>query len=822
VTEDAKKGQDSRQFIEVYSRSRYVSASEAAWHFLSFILQYRSVAVITLQVSTQADTEGKSQLSKYFMRRTTADGGQVGAATYLQYYEQYSLYSSKKPKIADEQRLHQDMNGNWVHRRRVDDTIIARMPHFNPSRDNEAYSLRLLLTVVPAISLEDLKTVHGVKYATFKEAAINRGLVKEDDEYVLCIQIAAGEVQWKSLCSMFVTIILSGINASPLWTACQRYLIQDLTKPPHSYSSSQATDMVLSTVSSMLSENNKTCSIVGLPEPNQIQNQSDHKVHADVGSRLHDVYLTMTTEQRSVYDAIVNDAISGCGNMYFLDAPGGYGKSFVCNAILTKLESEGYTAIAVATSGIAAIGLLQGRTAHSMFNIPIDLTDGYECRISAKSDKADTMRRARLLLWDEISMAHKSSVESVDRLLKGLRQNSKSMGGVTTLLTGDFRQTAPVVRFGAEGDAIGSSVINSKLWKDVKRLCLTKPQRQKLDPEFADYLLRVGNGTEPEVCQGGLNGMIASLPRMKLASSISDLIIMVYGQVTDTVGMSRRAILATSNTCMEEINDAVLTRIQGDLHQLNSVNWVELEEGDKYRQYPPEALSGINVPGVPRGVLKLKIGAVIVFVRNCNFGTGIVNGQKGEVVAITLYRLSVRILGGKWDIVDVPRIDFDVQVGRRGITFKRRQFPVAVAYATTFHKSQGVTLDKVGIDLRNHPFAHGMLYVALSRVRRADDVCLLTTDKFRLNDTTVAIRNVTYSALVQAAESGKQPIEFRQPEGTTYEDDKFEEDDVLWDLDEWTESDREVTVGEDSDDEDDTEGADNRASKGIDEDVDLI
>lgn len=101
-------------------------------------------------------------------------------------------------------------------------------------------------------------------------------------------------------------------------------------------------------------------------------------------------------------------------------------------------------------------------------------------------------------------------------------------------------------------------------------------------------------------------------------------------------------------------------------------------------------------------------------------------------------------------MVSVPRINFMCHVGTHGITFKRRQFPVELGYALTFHKSQGQTLDHVGIDLRGQPFSHGMSYVAVSRARRAATITFLSLQQ------PPAIRNITYSRLV--AEATNKPL----------------------------------------------------------------
>lgn len=133
--------------------------------------------------------------------------------------------------------------------------------------------------------------------------------------------------------------------------------------------------------------------------------------------------------------------------MFFLDAPGGTGKTFLINIILAKVRSVSKIALATASSGIAATLLPGGRTAHSMFKIPINV-DHMEfpiCAISRNSSKAQLLRECSLIVWDECTMANKLSVEALDRTLRDIRESNNTMGGVTVLFSGDFRQTLPVV-----------------------------------------------------------------------------------------------------------------------------------------------------------------------------------------------------------------------------------------------------------------------------------------------------------------------------------------------------------------------------------------
>ncbi|GBP60481.1 hypothetical protein EVAR_37517_1 [Eumeta japonica] len=107
----------------------------------------------------------------------------------------------------------------------------------------------------------------------------------------------------------------------------------------------------------------------------------------------------LNPEQKEVYNEIVNSIISNSGQLYFLDAPGGTGKTFLINLLLAKIRSDKNIAIAVAFSGIAATLIDGGKTAHSAFKLLLNL--GYSesplCNITKQSDMAHVLRNAKLL-----------------------------------------------------------------------------------------------------------------------------------------------------------------------------------------------------------------------------------------------------------------------------------------------------------------------------------------------------------------------------------------------------------------------------------------
>ena len=123
-------------------------------------------------------------------------------------------------------------------------------------------------------------------------------------------------------------------------------------------------------------------------------------------------------EQLHAYEQIVRAVTEGLGGVFFLSGPGGTGKTYVYKTICHRLRSAGAIVLCVASSGIAALLLPGGRTAHSTFRIPIDTLDAESlCNISKQDKRADLLRAVDLIIWDEAPMQSRFTHEALDLVL---------------------------------------------------------------------------------------------------------------------------------------------------------------------------------------------------------------------------------------------------------------------------------------------------------------------------------------------------------------------------------------------------------------------
>jgi hypothetical protein len=186
----------------------------------------------------------------------------------------------------------------------------------------------------------------------------------------------------------------------------------------------------------------------------------------------------LNQHQRSIYDNVI-DAVhdpKSVDKTFFVDGLGGAGKTFLYGCLLSKVRSTGDIALLVASSGIVALLLEGGYTAHSRFKIPIaGLCDSSTCYVPLNSPQAALIRVARLIMWDEAPMAHKHVFEAVNRTFQHVlgvvdpALKDILFGGKVVVMGGDFRQLLPVVPRGTRGQIVDASLKRSAiLWHSVK------------------------------------------------------------------------------------------------------------------------------------------------------------------------------------------------------------------------------------------------------------------------------------------------------------------------------------------------------------------
>jgi ATP-dependent DNA helicase PIF1 len=339
---------------------------------------------------------------------------------------------------------------------------------------------------------------------------------------------------------------------------------------------------------------------------------------------------SLNQDQLLAFDEIMEHVTENKAGVFFIDGPGGTGKTYLYKALLAAVRSLHLIALATATSGATANNMPGGRTTHSRFKIPIKFDCKSVCTISKQSATAELLRRAALIIWDEASMSKRQAIEALDRTLQDITGCDQLFGGKVIVFGGDFRQVLPVVRRGTRAEIIDSTLPMSSLWSSIKKRRLTQNMRARSDPWFSQFLLRVGDGTEISVENDLIcipNDMV--VPYVNDKQSVNELIEAIFpllhlnGQESDYV--ASRAILSTKNEHVDELNEHMVNRFPGEEIIYHSF---DLAEDDIHNYYPSEFLNSLTPNGLPPHVLKLKVGCPIILLRNLDPANGLCNGTR--------------------------------------------------------------------------------------------------------------------------------------------------------------------------------------------------
>ena len=239
---------------------------------------------------------------------------------------------------------------------------------------------------------------------------------------------------------------------------------------------------------------------------------------------------------------------------------------------------------------------------------------------------------------------------------------------------------------------------------------------------FAKYLLEVGDGTVNDMHDN------MHVPERCFLEANSNIAYELFGKLIEEKrfeDMSTCAILSARNIDVDEINkqvtnllDITSEHIYTGIDSTDNCNNGELDE-----VLLPEYLNSLNPSSLPPYELRLRKHCIVMLIRNISINEGFCNGTRLRIVDFLNHLLKCKILSGDKAgiIVFINRITLFCE-NEHPFTFKRRQFPVKLAFAMTINKSQGQTFNNIIIDLRRDVFNHGQLYVAMSRVRSWDSL----------------------------------------------------------------------------------------------------
>ena len=456
--------------------------------------------------------------------------------------------------------------------------------------------------------------------------------------------------------------------------------------------------------------------------------------------------ISLTSEQEQALAMMLS------GKNVFLTGKAGTGKSTILRRFQEVCPHE---CVFLAPTGIAAINI-GGSTLHSFFQLKPGLLTPDSMEELGSRKRIALIRSVETIVIDEVSMMRSDLFVAIDMRLREVMPSRLPFGGKQIILVGDYFQLPPVVKTTTEEDYLlhelgGHYAFQTKLWHqaDFHCMCLQTIHRQQNDVLFLSVLdhlrygelekrdLRLDGQDEPVNAIEALTRLCVNAPSLEQTP--------VY--------------LCTRNADADAFNQHCLGKLKSEAHVFHA----EVVGKFQKSNYPtPETLS-------------LKIGARVMTLTNKRNPDGeieFVNGEIGVVEdmedgddAVVRVRLdrgaTVSVQRAEWSQYEYF-LEYDANVGKPVPRQKEIgayvQMPLKLAYATTIHKAQGLSLDFVAVKLGNGCFAPGQLYTALSRCRSIKNLRL---DRPVLPDD--AIIDQAVIDFYRAIEAERQP-EFKPKE----------------------------------------------------------
>ncbi len=374
------------------------------------------------------------------------------------------------------------------------------------------------------------------------------------------------------------------------------------------------------------------------------------------------------------------------GKNAYITGPAGSGKTHLLNQYIDYLKEHNVDVGITASTGIAATHM-GGVTIHSWSGLGIRDTLS-EFDLESMEEKQYLWKRfdrVKVLIIDEVSMLHHFRLDLVDRIIRQFKRSDLPFGGIQVVLCGDFFQLPPISR---QGEQEAHFIYKAQSWKDAGfSICYLEEQFRQKD----DATLTVLNAIRDN----------------RVDEDIIEHLKSRYQKKPDVAVEPTR--LYAHNIDVDAVNDRELAALAGQEWKFSMTS-----------RGKDTTVASLKKSCLAPEVLRLKAGARVIFVKN-DFEAGFVNGTLGVVESLDSTGPVVRLPSGRK--ITVEPLSWTVEEDGK-VKAEVAQFPLRLAWAITVHKSQGMSLDAVEVDL-SKSFERGMGYVALSRVRSLSGLNLL-------------------------------------------------------------------------------------------------
>ncbi|XP_017227517.2 uncharacterized protein LOC108203256 [Daucus carota subsp. sativus] len=349
-------------------------------------------------------------------------------------------------------------------------------------------------------------------------------------------------------------------------------------------------------------------------------------------------------------------------------------------------------------------------------------------------------------------------------------------GGINIVLGGDFRQILQFIPGSNCSEVVAAGISRSKLWSNASLHTLVKNMRINRGSnegevermkKFAQWVLDIGDMKIQKASDGEFDDDIeipSEFCNIGNENCIADMIDTTFPDFAehynDPKYLSERAILIPTNNTVAHVNALIVDRIPDESQSYYSVDNAEDYPGTETElnnSFPPEYLNSLNVHGLPSHELKLKVGVVVMLMRNLNQTLGLCNGTRMMVTKLLPQCVQCEVISGSFLGTRhfIPRMELFPTDSKLPYKLMRKQMPLQIYYAMTINKSQGQSLEKVGLYLPKPVFSHGQLYVAISRVTSPECLRIFVESQIGFNSrcTLIDMSFIEHSSLAALNDS---------------------------------------------------------------------
>ncbi|OMO90279.1 DNA helicase PIF1, ATP-dependent [Corchorus olitorius] len=530
--------------IKTYLDARYLCPYEPIWTIFAFQIHHREPTVIKLPIHLPnqhivcfRDTQ---RLDRFMRRRD------IHTTMFTEWMVANAKYQHARSL------LYADFPTHFVW---DSDALVWGQPHMRNFEQSMVFSSLLYFP-------------RGMRCPRIDRCVISQNQIFNNIEFSIFFPITNPAVLFEQNWQIFSDDILHRFR-------------NNLRAPYFMIPPEQLRDYVLLEIEDLLSKNCSSLADKNLPQPsmrtsissmNRLIQEERCYDHQQLQLEHEQMLAKLNTDQRQVYEVIIQSVLREEGRLFFVNGYRGTGKTFLWKTLISGLRCNGKIVLAVASSGIASLVLPGGRTAHSRFKIPFNPDEWSTCQMykdtaSCAWRNKITDSRCKHIKLQNLAKLHKSHTDN---------KHAPDIGN------GTVPHALP------EDDSEGT-------WIRV-------PQN-----------LMVHSNEEP------------------LQAITEEIYPDIKNYFAHSSYIKQRAIVTPFNDTVEDLNNYIMNKIPVDSRIYLSSNSIAKNSSafhDQNTLYPPEILSKVTVPGIPNQKLELKIGCAVMIMGNINQVNGLCNGTR--------------------------------------------------------------------------------------------------------------------------------------------------------------------------------------------------